>query len=129
MKKGLLFIVVLICMLACKKEGTPKVNSGLFGKWELAWVSGGLRPSVRVTNSGNMYQFNNDSTYVKYLDNKVVASGKFSIRIIETQDTVKFGTVTLTNPDYHDAWAETPNTITIGTSAFDGPSYEYHRVK
>nr|WP_294948501.1 hypothetical protein [uncultured Mucilaginibacter sp.] len=128
MQKGWLIIVVLGCLAACKKERAPQITAGLFGKWDLAYVHGGLRPAIAITNSGNMYQFNSDSTYVKYLENKVTASGKFSIKIQETRDTIKFGLITFTNPTYSDAWAETPHTIIIGSSAADGPSYEYHKV-
>ncbi|TFF36902.1 hypothetical protein [Mucilaginibacter psychrotolerans] len=128
MKKTLLLIAIFSTLASCKKEKNPQITPGLFGKWELAYVHGGWHPATAVTNSGNVYQFNSDSTYVKYLDNKVTASGKFSIKINQVQDTIKFGLITFTNPTYSDAWAQTPHTIIIGSSAADGPSYEYHKV-
>jgi hypothetical protein len=128
MKKGLLIIIALGCLVACKKEQALQITPGLFGKWELAYVHGGLRSPLAITNSGNMYQFNSDSTYVKYLGNQVTASGKFSIKIQEIRDTIKFGLITFTKPTYSDAWAETPHAIIIGSSAADGPSYEYHKL-
>ncbi|RWY49495.1 hypothetical protein [Mucilaginibacter gilvus] len=129
MKKALLLVAIVIGLASCKKEKNAQVTPGLFGRWELAYVHGGLAPARAITNSGNMYQFNSDSTYVKYLENKVTASGKFSIKITEIRDTLKFGRITFTNPDYSDAWTETPQSIITGTSAADGPSYQYFKVR
>lgn len=128
MKKALIIFAAVVAFASCKKETNPQITPGLFGRWELAYTHGGLSPSVHVTNTGNMYQFNSDSTYVKYLDNKVTASGKFSIKIIETRDTLKFGSISFTNPTYTDSWAQGPTSIIIGSSAADGPSYQYAKV-
>ncbi|OOQ58882.1 hypothetical protein [Mucilaginibacter pedocola] len=128
MKKALLLATLIIALASCKKDETPNNNSGLFAKWELAFRYGGWAPAQRVTNSGDFYEFKRDSTYVRYIDNKVTASGRFSIHINETRDTLKFGTIKFTNPESTEAWAQTPNSITIGTSIADGPSYEYRKV-
>jgi hypothetical protein len=129
MKKVLMMIAVVACFAACKKDEKLQVTPGLFGKWELAYRHGGLSPSVKVNNTGDMYQFNSDSSYVRYIDNKATASGKFSINIYETRDTLKFGIIKFTNPNSSEAWAETPHSIIIGSSIADGPSYEYVKVK
>jgi hypothetical protein len=129
MKKALLMIAVVACLAACKKDKNPQITSGLFGKWELAYRHGGFSPSVKVSNTGDMYQFNSDSTYVRYVDNKATANGQFSINIYETRDTLKFGLIKFTNPNSTEAWTETPHSVIIGSSIADGPSYEYVKVK
>jgi hypothetical protein len=129
MKKVLMIIAVVACFAACKKDEKVKVTPGLFGKWELAYRHGGFSPSVKVNNTGDMYQFNADSSYVRYIDNKATASGKFSINIYETRDTLKFGIIKFTNPNSTEAWTGTPHSIIIGSSIADGPAYEYVKVK
>lgn len=129
MKKALLILSVVACLASCKKDKNDnKKTPGLFGTWQLTWLYGGWSPPQRVNNSGDKYQFKSDSTYTRFIDNKVTASGKFSIHIIETRDTLKFGVIKFTNPTNTEAWTETPNTIIIGTSAADGPSYQYVKI-
>ncbi|RFZ81627.1 hypothetical protein DYU05_17515 [Mucilaginibacter terrenus] len=129
MKKALLLMAVVAFLASCKKDKKVVPVSGLFGKWELASISGGWSQPAKVpAGNGDIYQFNRDSTYIRYLDGKMQKQGKFSINITERRDTLAFGTIKFTNPDYSDAWTETPNTITIGTSIADGPSYGYRKV-
>jgi len=128
MKKALLFIAIVSSLAACKKEKTT-TNANVFGKWELRAIQGSLpTPLLKNPGNGDIYRFNSDSTYVRYIDNKVQSQGKFSIKITEVRDTIKFGSINLTNPAYQDAWSQTPNTIAIGTSALDGPTYIYRRI-
>ncbi len=79
MKRVLLIVFVACLISACKKTG---VSPGLFGKWELREVSGGdfaYQDSVYKPGSGNIYQFNTDSTYTAYLNHNVSAHGVFHI--------------------------------------------------
>jgi hypothetical protein len=80
MKRVLLIIIVACVISACKKTG---VSPGLFGKWELREASGGdfaYQDSVYKPGSGNIYQFNTDSTYAVYLNHNLSAHGVFHIR-------------------------------------------------
>lgn len=130
MKKALLTIAIGLSFAACKKDNkvTP-TPTGLFGKWELA-VMHGSTPSVKAPQgNGDVYEFKSDSTYVHYLDGKVQASGKFSINLTESRDTLRFGIIKFTGPDKNEAWAQSPNSFTLGTSIADGPSYTYFRFR
>ena len=79
--KRILLIVFVVCLIsACKKTG---VSPGLFGKWELREAAGGdfaYQDSVYKPGSGNIYQFNTDSTYTAYLNHNQSAHGIFHIR-------------------------------------------------
>lgn len=79
MKKYLLFLII-VSACACKKT---VVSPGLFGKWELRRVSGGdfaYQDSVFKPGNGNIYQFNNDSTYKVYTNHTLTLQGTFHIR-------------------------------------------------
>jgi len=79
MKKYLLFLII-VSACACKKT---VVSPGLFGKWELRRVSGGdfaYQDSVFKPGNGNIYQFNNDSTYKVYTNHILTLQGTFHIR-------------------------------------------------
>lgn len=130
MKKALLFIAVVTCFTSCKKDKQTKATSteDLFGTWELAYIHGNFTPQP-VANTGDMYRFGRDSTYTRYVGNKITTTGKFHIKITERRDTLEFGTIYFTNPADSTAWARTPHTFTLGTSIADGPSYEYHKTK
>ena len=128
MKKYIFILIVITTAFAsCKKD---KINNSIYGTWELKSVSGGLSPDRAVaTGNGNTYQFNSNNTYVKFENNKEVARGNFHITIDEVSRGYEFGTIYFTNPDYRDAWRYSPGNISIGSSAADGPSYNYVKIK
>ncbi|TWR30201.1 hypothetical protein FPZ43_04455 [Mucilaginibacter pallidiroseus] len=130
MKKALLIFFAAAGVISCQKQDSKPMSANLFGRWELAATHGGLSmPRPAPTGNGDMYQFNKDSTYSRYIDNKITAQGKFSINITETRDSLKFGIITFTNPTYKDAWMQSVSgRIIIGSSAADGPSYEYRKI-
>jgi len=129
MKKAILtLIIAAVGFTACKKDKKP-ADDILFGKWELAKVHGNLpEPAIIPPGSGNRYQFNRDSTYTRYIDNKVAGQGKFRINITEIRDTIKFGTINFLQPGYSEAFQFRTKTILFGSGAADGPVYEYKKT-
>jgi len=82
MKTFVLAAAIIICMSSCKKGDQP-LNSNLFGKWEARRIYGGnIYPpdSTYAIGNGDIMQFNSDSTYVHYINNKQNAQGTFHIR-------------------------------------------------
>ncbi|TSD64163.1 hypothetical protein FFF34_016580 [Inquilinus sp. KBS0705] len=129
MKKALLLVAIVCSFAACKKD-KPATTNSVFGKWELRAIQSNLpNPTIQPAGNGDIYVFKSDSSYVRYLDNKIKSQGKFSIKITEVRDTIKGGTIYLTNPTYTDAFQIRPTTIVIGSSAADGPSYYYKKIK
>jgi hypothetical protein len=130
MKKILLLLFISTAVIACKKESSTNA-SGLFGKWELTAVHGGLSsPRAVDAGSGDLYEFKSDSTFTRYQDNKITNKGKFSVRFDEERNGTKFGMIYFTGTTtYKDAFQIRPSTILVGSSAADGPSYEYKKIK
>jgi sorbitol-specific phosphotransferase system component IIA len=133
MKKVLLFVVMIICLAACKKDRKKVIiddRGVVFGTWELRAIYGGWgNPQVFAKGNGDKFTFKPDSTYIKYKNNTIEKQGKFSIRFTGEEKSARYGTITLTEPAYTDAFSFKLDTIHIGTSAADGPSYQYVRVK
>ncbi|MFD0794290.1 hypothetical protein ACFQZX_11735 [Mucilaginibacter litoreus] len=101
----------------------------MFGTWELRAYSTGWSPFQHFApGNGDKYVFKADSTYVKYKDNAMEKQGRFSINIRGKEGSMKYGTISLTNPDYSDAFSIKGDTINIGTSVADGPTAQYVRI-
>lgn len=133
MKKALLFVAIVACLASCKKDRKKVIiddRGVIFGTWELRAVLGGWdQPQIFTKGNGNKFTFKPDSTYIKYTDNTIEKQGKFSIRFIGEEKGARYGTITLTDPAYTDAFSFKLDTIHVGTSASDGPTYQYVRVK
>ncbi|MBD1387470.1 hypothetical protein IDJ75_19450 [Mucilaginibacter rigui] len=133
MKKALLFVAIVACLASCKKDRKKVIiddRGVVFGTWELRAVHGGWgQPQIFTKGNGNKFTFKPDSTYIKYADNAIEKQGKFSIRFIGEEKGARYGTITLTDPAYTDAFSFKLDTIVVGTSAADGPTYQYVRVK
>jgi hypothetical protein len=133
MKKTLLFVAVVIGLVSCKKDRNKVIiddRGVVFGTWELRAIYGGWsQPETFAKGNGNKFTFKPDSTYIKYKDNTVEKQGKFSIRFTSEEKGVRYGTITLTDPAYTDAFSFKLDTIHVGTSIADGPSYQYVRQK
>nr|WP_067056063.1 lipocalin family protein [Mucilaginibacter sp. L294] len=133
MKKALLLVAAIICLASCKKDKTKVIiddRGVIFGTWELRAIYGGWgQPQTFAKGNGNKFTFKPDSTYIKYTDNAIEKQGKFSVRFTGEEKNLRYGTITLTDPAYTDAFSFTLDTIHIGSSAADGPSYQYVRVK
>ena len=82
MKAFILTAIVIVSMVSCKKGGNP-VSPYLFGKWEVHRVYDGFiipPDSIYKPGNGNILQFNSDSTYDRYANNKLTAQGIYHIR-------------------------------------------------
>jgi len=100
--RKILILMAVVCsaITACKKSllvnpnttaaqqnssQSPAPNSvtpGLFGKWELTRIHGGIwgayeRDSASVVAMGIIYQFNSDSTYQYYVQGTLNEQGQF----------------------------------------------------
>jgi len=123
----LLLLIVAACTTACKKD--KQITPGMFGTWELRSVDGGWGTAETYpAGSSTKYQFKSDSTYVKYKGNVMENQGKFSIRILGKERGFDYGTIKFTQPDYTDAFQIKKDTIYIGTSIADGPTYQYIKI-
>jgi hypothetical protein len=132
MKKHLLItLIALVTFTACKKEKTiTTVSPGLYGTWELRSIVGGWgHKEIIAPGKGEQYQFNTGDTYLKIKDAKIEKQGAFKITYDGESNGFKYGLITLTNPDYTDAFSIKADTIYIGSSAADGPSYLYIKIK
>lgn len=128
MKKALLLFVIIATMAACKKEN--QATPGMFGTWELRQVQGGWGAlQVYGVGNGNRYQFNSDSSYAKHKNGVIESQGKFSLNIIAKERGFNVGSIKFTKPDYSDAFQIKQDTIYIGTSAADGPTFLYIKLK
>ncbi|MBK0377928.1 hypothetical protein [Mucilaginibacter segetis] len=128
MKKTLLLITIILAFTACKKD--KKVNPTVFGTWELRHIGGGWGIDEHYSaGNGNKYVFKADSTYIKYKDNQIESSGRYSISVSPNQSDYDYGTIKFPDINYTDAFQFKPGTIIIGTSIADGPTYEYTRIR
>ncbi len=132
MKVFLVVFFAALIAVACKKESTGakmknSANNSLFARWELRVLRGGLQPYTNFApGNGNMLQFNADSTYAFYQNNNITSQGTFHIvpnafvQGPEPPDLIYYD---------HNTSGEVlflkNDTLTIGSSAPDGPSYVY----
>ncbi|QXV65488.1 hypothetical protein INP83_20900 [Mucilaginibacter sp. 21P] len=131
MKNYLFILALIITLSACKKDNAIKSTPGeVVGTWELkTYMTGWIQPQSYNPGNGDRYIFRSDKTYTKYLNNKVEKQGTYTLSFTSEQEGTKFGKIVLTNPDYADVFSIKENTFIIGTSAADGPSWEYTRIK
>lgn len=127
MKKGILFIIIAVCCFtACKKNG---VSPGLFGKWELRRSYGGFAyfDSTYKAGNGNTFQFNRDSTYKQFINNKLSAQGTFHIVKLIYGGSTSAGIVfdNIQNPE---PFNFNGTTFTVGTSFDDGIASDYQKI-
>ncbi|MET3978714.1 hypothetical protein ABIB62_001283 [Mucilaginibacter sp. UYP25] len=128
MKKALLVVAVIACLASCKKD--HPALSPLNGTWELRSVSGGFGPAVVVEADKRVtYQFTINSKYLKTDAAKTETRGEYRLNLTDEYKGYKIGSITFTNPDYTDAFAVKADTINIGSSAADGPTYQFIRIK
>ncbi|MES2269161.1 MAG: hypothetical protein V4520_20525 [Bacteroidota bacterium] len=128
MKKALLMLAFIACLASCKKDypDFPTLN----GTWELNSVLGGFGPAVVVPDDKkDRYVITINSRYVKTDADKTETKGNFTVKFTEEHNGYRYGSITFTNPAYTDAFAFKADTIIIGSSAADGPSYKYIRIK
>jgi hypothetical protein len=130
MKQAFLLIIAALFVTSCKKDKVKPGPLSVFGKWELTRTYGSIpQPIEAAPGNGNIYVLKSDSTYVRYVNNVVQHQGRFSIHISEVRDSIRFGVISFTNPANNDAFQIRSKTILFGTSAADGPVYEYRKVQ
>ena len=135
--KYIVFVLSAVFLIVgCRKElsvthiKNSSVDDALFAKWELRQTNGGLQPGVAyASGNGNIVQFNADSTYAIYTGGDAVSKrGTFHI----TKTALTMGAATFDVIYYDHATCGEPivlqgDSLTIGTSAADGPSALYIR--
>jgi hypothetical protein len=129
MKRALLLIAIATTLYACEKEGA--VNASVFGKYELRASYGGFSYHYDKFPAGNgrIFQFKSDSTYIRYADGAVAASGVYHIKITGAENGARYGSIAFDSPDYPEAFRIKGDTITIGTTITDGIAADYVKLK
>ncbi|HTE01949.1 MAG TPA: hypothetical protein VK668_21820 [Mucilaginibacter sp.] len=130
MKAFLLVVIVGVCLLSCKKG--ELVSPGLFGKWELRRMYGGLywRDSSYQQGNGTIYQFNTDSTYKFFVKGKLNAQGIFHYRKngYDPGGPTKYDAILFDNTVYGEMIVVNGNKLTIGNTWTDNIAYDYVKV-
>lgn len=130
MKKLIAALAVTALFTACHKDKVQVPANGFTGSWELRTAISGWTALVTYPpGNGNRYTFTADSTYTKYEANQLKAQGKFCTNQIGTDNGAKYGLMKFTNPAFSDVYHLKSDSLIIGTSAADGSSWLYVRVK
>ncbi|RWY49496.1 hypothetical protein [Mucilaginibacter gilvus] len=129
MTRALLLIATVCFLSACTK--TDVLDGSIFGKYELRATYGGFSYHYDKFSPGNgsIFQFKSDSTYNRYAGDAIAASGKYHIKITNTEGGVRYGTIAFNTSDYREAFRIKGDTITIGTTVTDGIASEYVKLK
>ncbi|HEY8929221.1 MAG TPA: hypothetical protein VIM55_08530 [Mucilaginibacter sp.] len=125
--------LVVLAIAGCKKDLNPttirtskNVTSELISKWELRIQRGGMVPDVNFApGNGNIKQFNADGTYKFYENGAVTAQGTFEIKMSSNSDNESLKYIYYDHATTGEIFDIRDNTLTLGTSAADGPSYVY----
>jgi hypothetical protein len=130
MKTFLLVIVAAcFCMLSCKKSSP--VTPGLFGKWELRSMMGGIAgfDSTYVAGNGTIYQFNSDSTYKHFIKHKLNDQGIFHIKSFFPPSSRAFEEIIFDNNTTGELFNYSGTQITIGEDVDDGIAMGYQKIQ
>jgi len=125
MKRYVLFVLAAGMILSCKKHGISPVN--IIGKWELARRYGGnIYPSDTTykPGNGNILVFNADSTYKKYANDTLTASGPFHIN-----GSHLYFDPNLYNSNFADVISTSGNTLTIKPIMPDIATTVYDKIQ
>lgn len=126
--------LLLFAAAGCKKDinssstlrTSKNVTTELFSKWELRIQRGGMVPDVNFApGNGNIKQFNADGTYKFYENGAVTAQGTFEIKVGSNSDNESLKYIYYDHATTGEIFEIRDNTLTLGTSAADGPSYVY----
>ena len=127
--KPLLFLsLIVLCLFSCKKEDA--VSPGLFGKWELLHMTGGLAgtDSIYKAGNGNIFIFNSDSTYARYLNGKFYNKGTFSVTQNNNQVAVPVLTMFLDHNTSGLTLTLKGTELTFGSDYADGMASTYVKI-
>jgi hypothetical protein len=132
MKKLLpiLLIYEACCLAACKKGNMLPVT--VFGKWELRHTLDGFssRDSTYTPGNSTYYQFNRDSTYKHFTQNKLDTQGVFHIRKFDNSGATYLPDheIFFDNTTYGQPFSMKGSMITIGTNIVDGLTADYQKI-
>lgn len=126
MKKALFFIALVAVLASCKKEKTAPAYS-IVGKWELRHSTGGGLPATPAGN-GNVYEFKADSTFARYVNNAVSATGQYHVQISDRTSASTYGRIVLTSDSYSDSFKLTSDTLILGVASPTGISHVYVKL-
>ncbi|RFZ91716.1 hypothetical protein D0C36_09655 [Mucilaginibacter conchicola] len=127
MKKYLIIPALIVAFSACKKD--KPVTPTIYGTWRLYAVISNSPDYVVAEKDKDSYQFNTNNQYVRITPDKNETRGNFNVAFTEEYDGRRFGTITFSNPKDTQAFSFKGDTIVIGSSIADAPSYKYARVK
>jgi hypothetical protein len=129
MKTCLIIIATCFFLMACKKS--EPISPGLFGKWELRRMYGGLAgfDSTYKAGNGRIYQFNRDSTYKHFTMNKQDAQGVYHIKKNNNPFANSVDEIIFDNNIYGDPFSLNGTKLTIGTAIADGIAMDYVKIK
>lgn len=127
MRLALSIFIIAFCICSCKKSAP--VSPGLFGKWELRNVSGGISylDSSYKPGNGNIFQINSDSTYQHFSKNKLDQQGFFHINKIIFPSGNPVEEVIFENY-LKEQIIVTGTQMTLGTNAADGIVQDYQKI-
>jgi len=130
MKAFLLIIAVGVCFLSCKK-GEP-VSPGLFGKWELRRMYGGLwwRDSTYKPGNGTVYQFNSDSTFKHFVKGELTETGVFHIKkdVYDGGGGTKYDALIFNSATFGEMVILAGTKLTIGNTWTDNIANDYVKI-
>jgi len=132
MKGYILLIAAVVVVSACKKTEV-NVTPGLFGKWEIRRMAGGIAGSNTTYKPGNgtTYQFYSDSTYKQYFNGKFGAQGIFHIRSFFPPSGYNYEEIRFNNDTIGDRliFSGTKLTISEAWRIDDGYAWDYVKIQ
>jgi len=128
MRPFLLILIAAFLMVGCKKD-TP-IAAKYYGRWELRKTFGGFGggDSTYAAGNGNIYQFNNNSTYKHFREGVVDAQGSFKITQTKSTEGNYTESLYFDNDAYGTPISLADSKLTVGTSVADGITQEYAKI-
>jgi hypothetical protein len=129
MKTFILVIVAACCLMACKKSAS--ISPGLFGKWELRSMVGGIAgfDSTYAAGNGRIYQFNSDSTYKQFNKSKLLAQGVFHIVKNTNPNANSIVEIQFDHNTSGEFFSLQGTQLTIGQDVDDGIAMSYAKIQ
>jgi len=127
MKVFLLVMVATCLLLGCKKE---HVSAGLFGKWELRKVYGGIAGFDSTYNAGNgrILQLGSDSTYTQFQGGKMSRQGTYQVTKQANVNGDGDSYISFDHNDYSQPLKLAGTTLTIGVDVTDQIASQYQKL-
>ncbi|WP_426670518.1 hypothetical protein ACPPVU_04575 [Mucilaginibacter sp. McL0603] len=128
MRALILVIVATCCLIACKKS--EPISPGIFGKWELRTMVGGIAgfDSTYKAGNGTILQFNHDSTYLHYIRGKLNNQGVFHIKTYYPPSG-PYEEILFDNNTSGEFFKQQGTQLTIGQDFADGITMSYAKIQ